>query len=137
MRLGSLSLYLAEHYPGCRVTGLSNSRSQRCFIEGEIRSQRLENLSIVTADVRDHEFPAEAFDRVLSIEMFEHMRNYERLLEKVARWMRPEARLFVHMFSHRRHAYLVENNWLAESFFTGGLMPSDSLLLDFPRHVLI
>jgi cyclopropane-fatty-acyl-phospholipid synthase len=97
---GALCLYLGEQYPGCTVTGLSNSRSQRLCIEKEARTRGLGNLAVVTADIRDYNFPAGAFDRVLSIEMFEHMRNYERLLQRIARWMRPEARMFVYIFYH-------------------------------------
>jgi cyclopropane-fatty-acyl-phospholipid synthase len=134
---GALSLYLAEHYPASRITGLSNSHGQKAFIDRQARARGLANLTIVTADVRKHEFPPASLDRIVSIEMFEHMRNYELLLAKVSGWMRPEALLFVHVFSHLRHAYLFEGNWVAEHFFTGGLMPSDSLLLYFPTHVEI
>ncbi len=134
---GALALFLAERFRHSRIVGLCNSHSQKAYIDRQAQTRGLNNLTIVTADVRTHEFPAASFDRILSIEMFEHMRNYELLLGKVAGWMRPDARLFVHVFSHRRHSYLFENNWIAEYFFTGGLMPSDSLLLYFPRHVEI
>src|SRR5207245_2900815 len=108
---GALALFLAERFPACRITGLSNSHSQKAYIDKQARTRGLKNVTIVTADIRSHEFAPGSFDRVLSIEMFEHMRNYEQLLAKVAGWMRPDARLFVHIFTHLRHAYLFENNW--------------------------
>lgn len=133
---GSFSLYAAERYPRSRFVALSNSAPQRRTIEARAAARGLTNLEVRTANFADFE-TGERFDRIVSIEMFEHLRNYERALEKVSRWMRDDARLFIHIFTHIRHAYLLEDNWTAENFFTGGMIPSDTLLLHFPRHVRI
>ena len=132
---GSLSLWLAERYPRAQVVGLSNSNGQREFIAARARERGLANLTIVTGDVVAYEFEPARFDRVLSIEMFEHMRNYEALLAKVARWLAPGGVLFVHVFAHRTLAYPFEvkdgSDWMSRHFFTGGLMPSARLLGEF------
>jgi cyclopropane-fatty-acyl-phospholipid synthase len=133
---GSLSLWLAEHYPSSHITAVSNSRGQRELIESERDRQGLENLEVITADVNDFQ-PRRRFDRVISIEMFEHTRNWRELLRRIAGWLRDDGRLFVHAFTHRTHAYLFEGTWAAERFFTAGLMPSHDLIAHFQEHMLL
>ena len=127
---GSLSGWLAESYPSSRILAVSNSARQRSTIE----ALGFGNVEVVTADANSFE-PHRRFDRVLSIEMMEHTRNWETLLERIASWLDPDGRLFVHVFSHHRHAYPYERGWMARNFFSGGQMPSHELLPRFERHL--
>ncbi len=131
---GSLSLWLAERYPAARITAVSNSHGQREFIEAKRDRLGLCNLDVITADVNEFE-PAERFDRVMSIEMFEHMRNWHELMARVAGWLRDDGRAFVHVFSHRTLPYRFGGTWAAERFFTAGLMPSHELMAHFQEHL--
>lgn len=131
---GSLSLWMARHYPAARITAVSNSHSQRAFIEEAARVEGLNNLSVITADMNGFAAP-ETYDRIVSIEMFEHMSNWRALLTRAASWLTPEGRLFLHVFSHRTAPYRFDNadkaDWIAQHFFTGGIMPSHGLIREF------
>lgn len=137
---GSLSLWMAERYPASRITAVSNSQPQRQWIERKASAAGLRNLHIITADMNDFA-TTERFDRVVSVEMFEHMRNYDRLLSRIASWLEPDGALCVHHFCHRHLAYPYEtdgaDNWMGRYFFTGGLMPCEDLLSRFPQHFTV
>ncbi len=133
---GSLSLYMAAKYPKARITAVSNSHGQREHIEKLAAAQGSTNLRVITCDMND--FQADArFDRVVSVEMFEHMSNWEALLGKVKGWLKPDGYLFIHIFTHDKSCYRFDHadksDWIAQHFFTGGIMPSHGLLRHFPE----
>jgi len=132
---GSFSLWMARHYPGSEIVAVSNSASQRAAIEARAQEMGVQNLQVVTADMNDF-IPDGQFDRIVSIEMFEHMANWRMLLGRARGWLRPEGRLFVHVFTHETAPYRFENgngkDWIGQHFFSGGIMPSHALFSAFP-----
>ncbi|QDV50003.1 SAM-dependent methyltransferase [Gimesia fumaroli] len=138
---GSLSLWIVENYPHCRVTAVSNSQSQRAAIEQQaIERGVADRLTVMTADMNDFA-TSQKFDRVMSVEMFEHMRNYQRLLNRIANWLTDDGKLFVHIFCHRQFVYEFSDqsadDWMARHFFTGGIMPGDDYLAQFNEHMQV
>lgn len=137
---GSFSLWAAERYPASRILGVSNSTTQRTHILSEARARGLFNLEIVTADANTF-VPGRTFDRIVSVEMLEHMRNYRTLFKRIASWLAPQGEFFAHIFCHRRFVYLYDetdaSDWMAQHFFTGGTMPSEDLFGAYDEDLCI
>ncbi len=131
---GSLTLFIAQKFPTCQITAISNSSTQKSFIDQKAKEKGLKNIRIITADI-NHFASNEKFDRVVSVEMFEHMRNYEILLSRISNWLLEKGTLFVHIFVHHSTPYLFEvkddSDWMSKYFFSGGMMPSDDIFTFF------
>ncbi len=131
---GSLTLFMARRFPASSIVAVSNSRPQKAYIEAQARRHQIRNVTVITADM-NHFDPGRRFDRIVSVEMFEHMANWRALMRRVRNWLEPDGRLFLHVFTHATHSYRFDlsdrSDWIARHFFTGGIMPSHALVDQF------
>lgn len=138
---GSLTLWMAEQYPQSRITAVSNSTAQKRAIDSSARERGLTNLTVITADMNEFVAESQAYDRVVSVEMFEHMRNLDELFRRITGWLTPDGKLFLHVFCHKSNTYPFEtegdSNWMGRYFFTGGMMPSAHLYCEFSETISI
>jgi len=139
---GSLTLFLAEKFPNSKIFSLSNSSTQKKFIDEQATKKGFKNITVFTSDINDFELPKTVpkLDRVMSIEMFEHMKNYEKLISKISSWLKPSGKLFVHIFTFAHHSYHYEQqnsqDWMTKYFFAGGTMPHVNLLTRFQTDLI-
>jgi cyclopropane-fatty-acyl-phospholipid synthase len=138
---GSVTLYMAEKFPQSKITAVSNSKTQREYILSQANEKGFKNVDVITANVAHLKDLPQKYDRVVSVEMFEHMRNYRELLERIHGWLKPDGKLFVHIFVHREYIYkfeaVDESDWMSKYFFSGGIMPSEHLLYYFQDHMVV
>ena len=137
---GSFTLWIAKQYPKSKVTAVSNSSSQRLYILEQAKKRKLKNISVITEDMNTFS-PKDKYDRVVSVEMIEHMRNHKKLFQKIASWLKPDGLFFMHIFAHKTQPYLFEvqdeDDWMSQYFFSGGMMPSEDLPLFFQENLKI